>query len=154
MSKETAVEPTAAEVVLANAAPQALQMMDMLDIHVSDPAEASLKIAMALAYAETPEQLDQAGQVQSFDDHLGEGFIIRNVDYYPTSFADQALPIFAVCDCVTADGELVTLSTGSTGVVISIARVMKRQWNNIPWKVVRSDTPTSSGYYPHRLVKA
>lgn len=146
------VETTGTDMVQAS--PLALEMLDQLNVQPADPNELALVIAQRLALAETPESLDQIAAGTSWEDHLGEPFILNRV-WFPPSGYEGGLPVYVLCEAAHADtGEFVVLSTGATGVVIAVARALQKGWLDRPWKMVRADKATSNGYYPYRLVQA
>lgn len=139
---------------LANVAPNVVDMMERLDIKMSDPDMFTVMIAERLSLAETVESLDQIANETSVENHLGEPFYVRRVHYLPAGF-DQALPFYAVVEAVHAEtGEYTVWSTGSTGVVISLARRAQKGWLDKPVRVMRAERATANGYYPLNLVTA
>jgi hypothetical protein len=133
---------------------RAVGMVDTLGIRFTDPQEFSWLIAERLAAATSlDELLDGAGTV-GWRDRPNEPFVIRGVRWVRSSFHGGP-GFFAIVDAVDSNGEPCVLTSGAVSVIIQLARGMQQGWwDDVPVKLLRSDTPTADGYFPLRLAKA
>lgn len=134
--------------------PQALGILEMLDIRFTDGAAIQWRIAEQLAYAGSVDDLLNGAGPAGLREHLGEEFQIRAVDYLPSRYPGN--PVYAVIDAVNRDGEPVVYTTGALSVVIQLAKGLKMGWWTNEWVKARysSDEPTADGNRPYMLTRA
>lgn len=131
-----------------------VKTMDALGIRLSDPSDIAWKIAEQLFQAETIDELLDEGGERGWLRHEGEPVSILNVWWLPSDFG-ESLGFYALVEATVLNtGERVTLSSGSTNVVVQIAGMIKLDQLDTPVRLVKAKKPTSKGFYPTRLVKA
>lgn len=130
------------------------ELRAQLDITLSDPADMAIVIAARQANANSAAELFSDNGNAGWENHVGTPFYVRRVYWLESSFED-GIGFYAIVEAVNADtGEQVTLTTGSTGVCIQLAKALQMGWLDEPVKLKVADRPTADGYYPQRLVQA
>lgn len=146
---KTADEPTTDLAVVSKAG---RELMDTLDIRFADPEQVALEIAGRLALAQTPEELFSDTGPLGLRNHLGRAFYVTNVQWMPGRY-EGGLGFYALISARDAKtDEPLAFTSGSTNVVIQLARAAQMGWFDKPVVAEQTEQPTANGYHPYRLV--
>jgi len=105
-------------------------------------------ILATLARVEHPEDLDAPWRSSGGRDVVGRPIEVRGLRRMPSSFG-EGVPFFLIADAVDLlTGEVLAVTTGSTGVVGAWIIANMRGWMPIRGMIVESERPTEQGYYP------
>jgi hypothetical protein len=134
--------------------PKAAALLDDLNIRFADTNDIQWAIAEKLAYATSLDDLLTNDGPQGLREHMHESFMIRNVQYLPSSFPGS--PVYAIIDAVTPDGEPVMYTTGALSVIIQLAKGMQMGWydGELVKAAYASDEATADGNRPYMLKRA
>src|SRR5437016_3923666 len=78
-------------------------------------------IAQRIMEAETFEEVFEPQELDSWSDHLGTPVKVIDFRFNKSSFEDGKGPsIYAVCDLLLPDGQIVTVSTGARNVLVQL----------------------------------
>jgi hypothetical protein len=115
-----------------------------------DPAEVAARIKERDFSASSFEELFGGNDVLHAKDYLNRPFRLLGVEWRVSGIEGQGLPIFAVLQIVTVDGESTVLTTSAEDVVRKVAKADAEGWLGADrWvKITQASQPTSSGYYP------
>lgn len=130
------------------------ELIDVLGIEFSDTSDLAQKIGLRLAMAQTPEELFAEDGAAGWEAKEGVPFRVRRIYWLRSSFAEGA-GIYAVVEAAHAEtGEATVLTTGATNVLVQLARAEQMGWLETPLILRKNPSPTSNGYYPHKLYQA
>jgi hypothetical protein len=92
------------------------------------------------------------GGTESWKDLLGVEFVLRGVRFAASTFGEGPT-VYALVDAVDVEGAPRTLTTGSVTAMAQLAKLdqLKAYPTKYAWRLIESDKPTASGYYPRWL---
>ena len=123
-----------------------------LGIQISDPEVVALRIAQQLAEATTADELLSESETTSWRERCEIPYKIRNVEWADSDLAG-GVGFFAIVTAVNlTDGQTEILTTGATGVVIQLAKIMQLQIQDQAIQYV--ERTTGSGFKVGKLIKA
>lgn len=104
----------------------------------------------ALARATDVRDLDAPWRSAGLDAYLNVELTVTGIRKLPSDYAG-GLSWFLIIDGATADGEVVSITTGATMVVAQLVRAFAL--GGLPVRVIprQSERPSRNGYYPQHL---
>lgn len=139
-------------------------MRDALTNHtklrvVLDDADIAAAMLERKLSAETMEEMDSSGELDDIERIykvpvrvLGIGF--RNSDEQYAK-GEGSLGIYAVLNVATTSGEMLTVATGATDVVVTASKILEKDWLGKGWWVIApSAKETRGGFRPINMTPA
>jgi hypothetical protein len=113
--------------------------------------DAQYRIVEQILAAKDVSQLDDPWTGSSALGALADQMVtIRSVRRAPSQF-EAGTGVFLILECMTAEGEIIIVTTGAVSVVTQILKAL--QLRPLPFQVVPkvSAKPSAKGYYPQHL---
>lgn len=138
--------------VLNGLTPQQLdQFRDMARMLPAADGDGAARIVAQLLAADDLLALNKPWGSDSSAELAGKMLEIRGATYRESDFTD-GLGVFLVVDAVDLNtGEPIVFTTGSSSVVAQIVAAHARGWLPAVARLVKSERPTTNGYYPLHL---
>lgn len=115
---------------------------------ITDPEEAALAIVERILKAETVEDVLTMAGALGADDVLNRPFLLHGCKWIKSAY-EQGAPVFAVIDATFEDtGERTVITCGGRNVLAQIVQLDKLEALPRKVKLVRTERPTSNGFYP------
>lgn len=132
---------------------QAIQTgpLAQLGIVLDSPDEVRTRLSMALVEATTVEDILAERSTESWGDHEGQSYLIKDAHYAPST-KKGGLGFFVIVDAIDLEQDKpVILTSGSENVVLQVAKLKHLGNLDVPVKLVAN--ATADGNTIHRLVK-
>jgi hypothetical protein len=137
---------------MPNATPTSTDIVKVLQgdavMAITDPDEAARAIVTRILSAQTADDVLRVAGTLGADDVLGQPMVVHDVRWMKSAF-DEGAGAFGVITITRGDdGQAETLTCGSRNVMAQIARLAQLKALPKECKLVRSEKPTSAGFYP------
>lgn len=124
----------------------------------SDPEIVSRAIVERIMAAETFDETFRPQQLESWQQYLDTPVVVRTFHLNRTTFdasENAGAPVYAVCDLVLGDGEIVTVTCGGRNVLAQLVKMLQNGWlDNADYAVKMTAKRTAEGYNALWLVAA
>lgn len=104
------------------------------------------------------EELDSSGELDAFNDILGTAVRVNGVGFRNSDDAyaksEGSLGVYVVLNVATLSGEVLTVATGATDVIVTACKIVELDKLGTWWVISKSDRETAAGYKPVNMVPA